>query len=210
MPLTAFFFDCLAVDGEELLDRPLTDRLDVLAGVVPAEQQTARLVTADVAAAEAFFAAAVVQAGQEGVVVKDVAAPYAAGRRGSGWIKVKPRHTLDLVVLAVEKGSGRRRGYLSNIHLGARDPERPGEFVMLGKTFKGMTDEMLAWQTGAVRRAGDRPTMTATSFGSVRSRSWRSRSTGCSGPAGTRVASHCVSPACCATATTRPPPRRTR
>ena len=146
VPLTAFFFDCLAVDGAELLDRPLTDRLDVLARVVPAEQQLRRLVTNDVAAAEEFFAA-VVQAGQEGLVVKDIAGPYAAGRRGSGWIKVKPRHTLDLVVLAVEKGNGRRRGFLSNIHLGARDPERPGEFVMLGKTFKGMTDEMLAWQT---------------------------------------------------------------
>jgi len=144
--LSAFFFDCLAVDGEALLDRPLTDRLGVLAGVVPATQQTARLITADLAAAQAFFAAALA-AGQEGVVVKDIAAPYAAGRRGSGWIKVKPRHTLDLVVLAVEWGSGRRRGYLSNIHMGARDPDRPGEFVMLGKTFKGMTDEMLAWQT---------------------------------------------------------------
>ena len=80
-------------------------------------------------------------------MVKDLSSTYAAGRRGSGWIKVKPRHTLDLVVLAVEEGSGRRRGTLSNIHLGARDPDRPGEFVMLGKTFKGMTDEMLAWQT---------------------------------------------------------------
>ncbi len=84
--------------------------------------------------------------GHEGVVVKSPRAPYAAGRRGAGWVKVKPRHTLDLVVLAVEWGSGRRKGWLSNIHLGARDPESGG-FVMLGKTFKGMTDEMLAWQT---------------------------------------------------------------
>ena len=85
-------------------------------------------------------------AGHEGVVIKDLAAPYAAGRRGAGWVKVKPRHTLDLVVLAVEWGSGRRAGLLSNIHLGARDPRSDG-FVMLGKTFKGMTDRMLAWQT---------------------------------------------------------------
>ena len=88
---------------------------------------------------------AAVAAGQEGVVVKSLTTPYAAGRRGAGWVKVKPVHTLDLVVLAVEEGSGRRKGWLSNIHLGARDPA--GGFVMLGKTFKGMTDEMLAWQT---------------------------------------------------------------
>ena len=89
---------------------------------------------------------AAIAAGQEGVVVKSLTTPYAAGRRGAGWVKVKPVHTLDLVVLAVEEGSGRRRGWLSNIHLGARDPGSGG-FVMLGKTFKGMTDEMLAWQT---------------------------------------------------------------
>ena len=93
------------------------------------------------------FAAETVAAGHEGVVLKDLSAPYAAGRRGSAWVKVKPRHTLDLVVLAVEWGSGRREGWLSNIHLGARDDSSPSGFVMLGKTFKGMTDEMLAWQT---------------------------------------------------------------
>ncbi|NEB06537.1 ATP-dependent DNA ligase, partial [Streptomyces sp. SID13726] len=107
-----------------------------------------RLVTADPAAATAFFEGAVAE-GQEGVVVKSLDTPYAAGRRGAGWVKVKPRHTLDLVVLAVEQGSGRRRGWLSNIWLGARDPD--GGFVMLGKTFKGMTDEMLEWQTRRFR-----------------------------------------------------------
>ena len=97
------------------------------------------------ASAEQFFATTLA-AGQEGVVVKDLTAPYDAGRRGAAWIKVKPRHTLDLVVIGVEWGSGRRQGLLSNIHLGARDPDTGG-FVMLGKTFKGMTDKMLAWQT---------------------------------------------------------------
>jgi DNA ligase-1 len=102
-------------------------------------------VTSEAADAARFFDE-LVAAGHEGVVVKAASSPYAAGRRGSGWVKVKPTHTLDLVVLAVEWGSGRRRGTLSNIHLGARDP-RTGGFVMIGKTFKGMTDEMLRWQT---------------------------------------------------------------
>ena len=105
-----------------------------------------RLVTSDPAAADAF-ATETVAAGHEGVVLKDLSAPYAAGRRGSAWVKVKPVHTLDLVVLAVEWGSGRREGWLANLHLGARDDSSPTGFVMLGKTFKGMTDEMLAWQT---------------------------------------------------------------
>jgi DNA ligase-1 len=104
-----------------------------------------RELTDDHERAQQFFDD-LVAAGHEGVVVKDPALPYAAGRRGPGWVKVKPRHTLDLVVLAVEWGSGRRKGWLSNIHLGARDAET-GELVMLGKTFKGMTDKMLAWQT---------------------------------------------------------------
>ncbi len=104
-----------------------------------------RVVTSSPDAAEAF-SAQVLRSGHEGVVVKNLAATYDAGRRGSAWVKVKPVHTLDLVVLAIEEGSGRRRGWLSNIHLGARDPETGG-FVMLGKTFKGMTDEMLRWQT---------------------------------------------------------------
>ncbi|MBK7820678.1 MAG: ATP-dependent DNA ligase [Tessaracoccus sp.] len=143
--MTPFFFDVLAVDDEELLDLPFHERAARLAGIVPEEFRVARAVTDDVAAAEAFTER-VLADGHEGVVLKDLAAPYEAGRRGSSWVKVKPVHTLDLVVLAVEWGSGRRRGWLSNIHLGARDPATGG-FVMLGKTFKGMTDEMLAWQT---------------------------------------------------------------
>ena len=143
--ITPFFFDCLYVDGDDLIDLPLSNRLARLDIVAPAGSVAARLVTSDVEAANAFFTEAVT-AGQEGVIVKAVDAPYDAGRRGAAWIKVKPRHTLDLVVLAVEWGSGRRAGTLSNIHLGARDPASGGS-VMLGKTFKGMTDEMLAWQT---------------------------------------------------------------
>ncbi len=143
--LAPFFFDILHVDGVDLIDLPLSQRLTRLDEVVPVDYRIARLTTDDTTAAEGFFTDAVAS-GQEGVVVKALTAPYDAGRRGSAWVKVKPRHTLDLVVLAVEWGSGRRQGWLSNIHLGARDPEQDG-FVMLGKTFKGMTDEMLAWQT---------------------------------------------------------------
>ncbi|WP_163185300.1 ATP-dependent DNA ligase [Cellulosimicrobium sp. SL-1] len=155
LELSPFFFDVLHADGRDLLDEPLRDRLAVLDDLLADLLADAagplavrRLVTDDAAAATAFFDAAVAE-GQEGVVVKSLDAPYAAGRRGAGWVKVKPRHTLDLVVLAVERGSGRRSGWLSNIWLGARDPE--GGFVMLGKTFKGMTDEMLAWQTQRFR-----------------------------------------------------------
>ncbi len=147
LELSPFFFDALHVDGRDLLDEPLRDRLAVLDDVA-GPHAVRRLVTADPAAATAFFEGAVAE-GQEGVVVKSLDTPYAAGRRGAGWVKVKPRHTLDLVVLAVEQGSGRRRGWLSNIWLGARDPD--GGFVMLGKTFKGMTDEMLEWQTRRFR-----------------------------------------------------------
>jgi DNA ligase-1 len=142
--VTPFFFDVLHREGEDLLDLPLADRLDRLDDLVPQTHRVQRLVTDDPDAGQQFFLDAV-SAGHEGVVVKSVSAPYDAGRRGAGWVKVKPRHTLDLVVLAVEWGSGRRQGWLSNIHLGARDPD--GGFVMLGKTFKGMTDEMLSWQT---------------------------------------------------------------
>jgi DNA ligase-1 len=113
--------------------------------VVPEPLRVRRLVTESADEAQEFFDRAVAD-GQEGVILKRLDAPYDAGRRGSAWIKVKPRHTLDLVVLADEWGSGRRRGWLSNIHLGARGPD-DGEYTMLGKTFKGMTDEMLAWQT---------------------------------------------------------------
>ncbi|NCT89432.1 ATP-dependent DNA ligase [Cellulomonas sp. APG4] len=145
--LTPFFFDVLHADGVDLLDAPLRERLEVLDRIAPGHG-VERLVTTDPAQAQELFARLVAH-GQEGVVVKDADAPYEAGRRGSAWVKVKPRHTLDLVVLAVERGSGRRTGLLSNIHLGARDPA--GGFVMLGKTFKGMTDEMLAWQTERFR-----------------------------------------------------------
>lgn len=143
--LSVFFFDLLHADGVDLLDRPAQDRLAALDAIVPAQQRVDRLVTDDHAAAQHFLDATLA-AGHEGVMAKSPAAPYEAGRRGAGWLKVKPVHTLDLVVLAVEWGSGRRSGKLSNIHLGARDP-RTGGFVMLGKTFKGMTDDMLAWQT---------------------------------------------------------------
>jgi len=144
--LTPYFFDLLHLDGTDLLDSPGADRLEALTGLVPPEHLVPRLVTGDVAEAESFVSQ-VLDLGHEGVVVKNLAAAYDAGRRGSAWVKVKPVHTLDLVVLAVEWGSGRRRGWLSNIHLGARDDSAEGGFVMLGKTFKGMTDEMLAWQT---------------------------------------------------------------
>jgi DNA ligase-1 len=144
--LTPYFFDVLHLDGADLADSPGSDRLAALDRLVPAEHRVARLETTDVAEAEAFVAQ-VLDLGHEGVVVKSLAASYDAGRRGSAWVKVKPVHTLDLVVLAVEWGSGRRRGWLSNIHLGARDDSAEDGFVMLGKTFKGMTDEMLAWQT---------------------------------------------------------------
>ena len=144
-PLTPFFFDVLHLDGTDLIDEPAHVRQARLAAVLPAALIIPRLVTDDVAAAGEFFADAVAR-GHEGVVVKSLAGRYAAGRRGSEWIKVKPRHTLDLVVLAAEWGHGRRRGWLSNLHLGARDPATGG-WVMLGKTFKGLTDELLTWQT---------------------------------------------------------------
>jgi len=146
VPLTSYFFDLLHVDGEDLVDSPGRDRFDRLGRVLPPGLVVPRTVTADLDAAQRLFAD-VVATGHEGVVVKGLDAPYDAGRRGAAWVKVKPRHTLDLVVLAVEWGSGRRQGRLSNIHLGARDPDGEERWVMLGKTFKGMTDEMLAWQT---------------------------------------------------------------
>jgi DNA ligase 1 len=142
--ITPFFFDVLHADGRDLLDASGTERLEVLDALVPEEHRVPRLVTDDTAAADIFAQDALAR-GHEGVVVKNLSIGYAAGRRGSGWVKVKPVHTLDLVVLAVEWGSGRRQGRLSNIHLGARNPD--GTFTMLGKTFKGMSDEMLAWQT---------------------------------------------------------------
>ncbi len=144
IPLSLFVFDVLRLDGAPLLKLPGERRQRELERVVPQELRVPRLVTADPRAAADFFADAI-RRGHEGVVVKSLTAPYEAGRRGAGWVKVKPRHTLDLVVLAAEWGHGRRRGKLSNLHLGARD--RAGGFVMLGKTFKGLTDETLDWQT---------------------------------------------------------------
>lgn len=147
--LHPWFFDILHVDGRDLLDEPLSTRLAELERVA-GDHRIPGEVTADPEVAERVSRDALT-AGQEGVVVKAIDSPYAAGRRGSSWVKVKPVHTYDLVVLAVEWGSGRRQGLLSNIHLGARDPEgafgEPGGFVMVGKTFKGLTDKLLAWQT---------------------------------------------------------------
>jgi DNA ligase-1 len=143
VPLTPVFFDLLHADGDDLLDRPGAERAARLAELAPAGLLVPRLETDDRAAAAAFQADALAR-GHEGVVVKSLDAPYAAGRRGAGWIKVKPRHTLDLVVLGAEWGHGRRRGWLSNLHLGAREGDG---FVMLGKTFKGLTDALLEWQT---------------------------------------------------------------
>jgi DNA ligase 1 len=144
VPITLFVFDVLHHDGRDLLDAPAAARQEVLEAILPDRLRVPRIVTDDPAEATRFFDDAIAH-GHEGVVVKSLQAPYEAGRRGVGWVKVKPRHTLDLVVLAVEWGHGRRAGVLSNLHLGARDGK--GGFVMLGKTFKGLTDELLAWQT---------------------------------------------------------------
>ncbi len=147
LPLAVFFFDCLRRDGDDLVDRPARERFAALAEAAPANIVIPRIFTADVAEGEAFLAGAFA-AGHEGIMAKAPEAPYEAGRRGASWLKIKRAHTLDLVVLAAEWGSGRRQGWLSNLHLGARDP-RTGGYVMLGKTFKGLTDETLAWQTAA-------------------------------------------------------------
>jgi DNA ligase 1 len=160
IPLRPFFFDCLYSDGESLLDRPGALRFAALAAALPERLLIRRRAIADPAAAEAFLAEALA-AGHEGVMAKALEAPYEAGGRGGAWLKIKPAVTLDLVVLAAEWGHGRRSGWLSNLHLGARDPEA-GDFVMLGKTFKGMTDETLAWQTAELRKlaiAGDARTV---------------------------------------------------
>jgi DNA ligase-1 len=144
LPITPQHFDVLHLDGEDLLDRPGSERAAALEALVPPAHRVDRILADALDPAQAAFDAALA-AGHEGVVVKALDAPYAAGRRGGGWLKVKPRHTLDLVVLAAEWGHGRRRGWLSNLHLGVRGPD--GSLVMLGKTFKGLTDAMLAWQT---------------------------------------------------------------
>jgi DNA ligase-1 len=168
VPLTPFFFDLLHLDGDDLLDAPGAERYAQLAATVPANLLIPRIVADEASRAEVFFSDAVAR-GHEGVLVKSLDAPYAAGRRGAGWIKVKPRHTLDLVVLAAEWGHGRRRGWLSNLHLGARDP-RTGGHVMLGKTFKGLTDQTLAWQTERLRELADPPPADESRYRVVRVR----------------------------------------
>jgi DNA ligase 1 len=142
IPLSVFFFDLLHLDGTDLLDAPLSERAAALDRLAPG-LRIPHAVAEDAGRAQAAFDEALAQ-GHEGVMVKALDAPYAAGRRGAAWLKVKPVHTLDLVVLAAEWGHGRRRGFLSNLHLGARDGDG---WAMLGKTFKGLTDELLAWQT---------------------------------------------------------------
>ncbi|MEU9354852.1 ATP-dependent DNA ligase [Streptomyces griseoloalbus] len=151
VPVSPVFFDALSVDGRDLLDLPFTERHAELARLVPEPMRVRRTVVSgpgDLAAAEEFLTETL-RRGHEGVVAKGLDAPYSAGRRGASWLKVKPVHTLDLVVLAAEWGHGRRTGKLSNLHLGARTAD--GGFVMLGKTFKGMTDAMLTWQTERLR-----------------------------------------------------------
>ena len=143
--LHAFFFDCLRLEEQTLADRPGRERFAALAAAVPPAARIPRLLTRSEAAAQAFYEAAL-EAGHEGVMAKATEAPYEAGNRGASWLKIKRAHTLDLVVLAAEWGHGRRSGKLSNLHLGALDP-KSGEYVMLGKTFKGLTDELLEWQT---------------------------------------------------------------
>ncbi len=145
MALSPYFFDLLQLDGDDLLDQPGELRWSRLAAAVPAPLIVPRALVSTVDEAREAFDRAISE-GHEGIVVKSAQAPYDVGRRGGAWVKVKPRHTLDLVILAAEWGHGRRQGWLSNLHLGARDP-RNGGFVMLGKTFKGLTDEMLRWQT---------------------------------------------------------------
>jgi DNA ligase 1 len=148
-PLTPFLFDVLHLDGIDLIDLPGSERYAAVESVLPPSLWVPRVITGDAEEAAVFFADTVAR-GHEGVVIKDLDSRYEAGRRGAGWIKVKPRHTLDLVVLAAEWGHGRRRGWLSNLHLGARDAET-GAFVMLGKTFKGLTDSTLEWQTAELQ-----------------------------------------------------------
>jgi DNA ligase-1 len=166
-PLTVFLFDVLHLNGADLIDEPASARRAILEKALPLPRLTPRLRVDDVAepaqvAAATAFAADAVMRGHEGVVIKANDATYEMGRRGAGWIKVKPVHTLDLVILAAERGNGRRSRWLSNLHLGALDPAGrfgpQGGFVMLGKTFRGLTDEMLRWQTTELPRHAVGPT----------------------------------------------------
>jgi DNA ligase-1 len=145
LPIRAFFFDCLHFGGRSIADRPTRERCQALVETVPAALRIPRLVTSDESDANAFYDAAIT-AGHEGLMAKSLDAPYEAGNRGASWFKIKRAHTLDLIVLAAEWGHGRRAGKLSNLHLGARDSST-GEYIMLGKTFKGLTDATLEWQT---------------------------------------------------------------
>jgi DNA ligase 1 len=148
LPLSVFFFDCLRREQQDLTTHPAAERFAALAEISASELIIPRLVTSDRTAAQDYFELALAR-GHEGLMAKSLQAPYEAGSRGSSWLKIKRAHALDLVILAAEWGHGRRRGWLSNLHLGARDPTSGG-FVMLGKTFKGLTDEMLEWQTRAL------------------------------------------------------------
>ncbi|HWK54964.1 MAG TPA: ATP-dependent DNA ligase [Hyphomicrobiales bacterium] len=143
IPMSLFCFDCLHVDGDDLIDRPAAERHRILQALLPPHLVVPRLVTDEQTAADDFLRAALA-AGHEGLMAKSLESPYEAGSRGASWLKIKVAHSVDLVVLAAEWGSGRRKGWLSNLHLGAR---AENGFVMLGKTFKGLTDELLAWQT---------------------------------------------------------------
>ncbi|HZP87387.1 MAG TPA: ATP-dependent DNA ligase [Burkholderiales bacterium] len=145
LPLSVFFFDLLHRNGEDVLALPARQRFELLRESMPERLLIPRVVTSEVSEADAFFRTAL-ELGHEGIMAKSLEAPYEAGARGGSWLKIKQAHTLDLVVLAAEWGNGRRQGWLSNLHLGARD-EATGAFIMLGKTFKGLTDEMLQWQT---------------------------------------------------------------
>jgi DNA ligase-1 len=145
LPMRAYYFDCLRRDDLSLAERPARERFAALAEVVPAAQQIPRLITRSADEASAFYDDALAH-GHEGLMAKSLDAPYEAGNRGASWVKIKRAHTLDLVVLAAEWGHGRRHGKLSNLHLGAFDAGTQ-QFVMLGKTFKGLTDAMLEWQT---------------------------------------------------------------
>ena len=145
LPLTPYWFDLLYLDGEPIIDEPQARRFSALSALAPAESIVPHLVTANADKGDEFLRLAL-ERGNEGIMAKALGAPYAAGSRGQSWLKIKKAHTLDLVILAAEWGNGRRKGWLSNLHLGARDTEKGG-FAMLGKTFKGLTDEMLTWQT---------------------------------------------------------------
>lgn len=148
LPLSTFFFDCLYLDGQSLIDAATTARLEAMQSVLPESLRVPSIVTEDPLEASRFLSETFEQ-GHEGAMAKALDASYSAGRRGAAWLKLKQAHTFDLVVLAAEWGSGRRKGWLSNLHLGARDPAS-GQFVMVGKTFKGLTDKTLKWQTEAL------------------------------------------------------------